>query len=62
MIYVSKNNNYLKYLCSVSGEKFARVAHNFETEKLRQNPPAINRSRSYTVATVCVCGDRKAKL
>jgi len=33
MIYVSKNNNYLKYLCSVSGEKFARVSSNSETKK-----------------------------
>ena len=32
-MYVSKNNNYLKYICSVSGEKFARVAHNSETKK-----------------------------
>jgi len=33
MIYVSKKNNYLKYLCDVSREKFARVAFNSETKK-----------------------------
>ena len=33
MIYVSKNKNCLKYLCSVSRGKSARVAFDSETKK-----------------------------
>jgi len=34
-MYVSKNNNYLKYLCDVSRENSARVAFDSETKKKR---------------------------
>jgi len=43
MMNVSKNNNYLKYICSVSGEKFARVAHNSEKKKRMMSAYASNK-------------------
>jgi len=43
MMCVSKNNNYLKYLCSVSREKFARVARNSETKNRMISAYASNK-------------------